>query len=278
MVMRIYLISLILLSFYDFCVGQSILTDIDGNTYRTVEIGDKVWMAENLKTTKFNNGKDIPLITDNGKWLKAKRPAYSWYENDRDKYGETYGALYNWYTVNTGKLCPTGWHVSSRQEGFDLNRTLGQMWANSSDTIVKYNIKITPGWTDGLIIDNSNGFTALPAGRRSDVFWGIGKEASWWYYLSYDEKNNTYIPEKNCLRFGYSLSLFFRFNIGLRKFVKRCCRNFFSLQTWGWSDLDRTQTPYFRLADGYSWDCGGVSLTKIVGRPVRCVKNSSNLK
>ena len=66
------------------------------------------WMAENLRTTKYNDGTVIPLVTNSGTWVSISTPAYCWYNNNMIAYGPTYGALYNWYTVNTDKLCPTG--------------------------------------------------------------------------------------------------------------------------------------------------------------------------
>lgn len=89
------------------------VTDIDGNTYKAVTIGSQTWMAENLKTTKYNDGTSVPLITDFTEWFGLNTPAYCWYDNSEANNKETFGALYNWYAVETGKLCPTGWHVPS---------------------------------------------------------------------------------------------------------------------------------------------------------------------
>ena len=84
--------------------------DIDGNTYSTIRYGSNVWMAEPLKTTRLNDGTAIPLIEYGDTWEKTNEPAYCWLYNDEIKNKEI-GAIYNWYTVETGKLCPTGWHV-----------------------------------------------------------------------------------------------------------------------------------------------------------------------
>ena len=86
------------------------ITDKDGNVYTSVTIGTQVWMVENLKTTKYNDGTPIPNVTDNTEWSNLTTPAYCWYDNDITK-KNPYGALYNGYAVRTGKLCPTGWHV-----------------------------------------------------------------------------------------------------------------------------------------------------------------------
>src|ERR1035437_3551657 len=81
-------------------------TDTDGNNYTVVTIGTQTWMAENLKTTQYNDGTTIPNVTDITSWANLTTGAYSWYNNDAGTYKNTYGALYNWYTVNTGKLAP----------------------------------------------------------------------------------------------------------------------------------------------------------------------------
>jgi len=81
---------------------QNGVRDIDGNHYETVLIGDRIWMAENLATTKYNDGTDIPLVTDNGAWAALTTPGYCWYSNDQATYGNAYGALYNWYTSKHG--------------------------------------------------------------------------------------------------------------------------------------------------------------------------------
>jgi uncharacterized protein (TIGR02145 family) len=91
------------------------ITDKDGNVYTSVTIGTQVWMVENLKTTKYNYGTEIPNVTDNTEWSNLTTPAYCWYDNDITK-KTPFGALYNFYAVNTGTLCPTGWHVPSNTE------------------------------------------------------------------------------------------------------------------------------------------------------------------
>jgi len=92
------------------------VSDIEGNIYKTIRIGNQTWMAENLKTTKYNDGELIPNITVDVEWLEFSSGAYCWYNNDGTRNKNTYGALYNWYSVNTGKLCPAGWHVPSNKE------------------------------------------------------------------------------------------------------------------------------------------------------------------
>lgn len=87
------------------------VVDNDGNTYQTVQIGNQIWMAENLKTTRYNDNTSIPLVSDNTEWSNLSTPGYCWYNNDEGSYKEDYGALYNWFAINTDKLCPIGWRV-----------------------------------------------------------------------------------------------------------------------------------------------------------------------
>jgi hypothetical protein len=105
-------------------VTAGTVTDIDGNVYHTVTIGTKVWMLENLKTTRFNDGTTIPLVTDGTIWGSLTTPGYCWYNNDTAN-KTMYGGLYNWYTINTGNLAPTGWHVAKDEEWGTLPDTAG---------------------------------------------------------------------------------------------------------------------------------------------------------
>lgn len=89
------------------------LTDIDGNTYNTTKIRNQIWMAENLKTTRLNDGTPIPLIENGLIWEQTCQPALCWYNNDEKTNKRSFGALFNWYAVQTEKLCPLGWHVPS---------------------------------------------------------------------------------------------------------------------------------------------------------------------
>jgi hypothetical protein len=84
------------------------VTDVEVNVYPTIKIGQQEWMVENLKTTKYNDGSSIPNVTDNTAWAHLTSAAYSWIDNDVAN-KDTYGALYNWWAVDSTKLCPTGW-------------------------------------------------------------------------------------------------------------------------------------------------------------------------
>lgn len=95
--------------------AKNITKDSDGNIYNTIVIGTQTWMTENLRTTKYNDATPITLITGNDNWRNMETPAYCWYDND-ENYKEPYGAYYNWHTVETGKLCPSGWHVADKED------------------------------------------------------------------------------------------------------------------------------------------------------------------
>lgn len=93
------------------------VTDIDGNIYKTVILGTQEWMAENLKTTRFNNGTQIAYPGDNiAEWINNSSGAYAWFNNDEETYKDIYGALYNFPAVNTGALCPLGWRVPDLED------------------------------------------------------------------------------------------------------------------------------------------------------------------
>jgi uncharacterized protein (TIGR02145 family) len=139
------------------------VSDIEGNSYKTVKIGSQVWMAENLKTSKFNDGTEIPLIKDSEAWQELNTPGFCIYDNDSGKYKELYGALYNGYSIATGRLCPSGWHVPSRDEFRKLREFTG-------DTVTgggKLKEQGTDHWlTPNRGADNSSSFKALPSGIR----------------------------------------------------------------------------------------------------------------
>ncbi|MCX6262299.1 MAG: hypothetical protein NTY95_15960 [Bacteroidia bacterium] len=95
---------------------KSLPMDADGNTYDTVVIGRQVWLSENLKTTKYNIGTPIPLLTENTAWSGTGQGACCWYEND-DYYKDAYGALYNGYAAQLHSvICPVGYHVPTKEE------------------------------------------------------------------------------------------------------------------------------------------------------------------
>jgi len=96
------------------------VTDIDSNVYKTKLFGKKLWMIENLRVTRFNNGDSIPLVLDNQEWINLKSSGYSYYENKIENIN-SFGNLYNGYVINTN-VCPNGWHVPNEKEWKALSK------------------------------------------------------------------------------------------------------------------------------------------------------------
>jgi uncharacterized protein (TIGR02145 family) len=163
--------------FYKVNTTQSnAITDADGNVYHAVTIGTQTWLVENLKTTKYNDGSSIPFMS--GGWFELSGPGYCWYNYDTT-YKSTYGALYNWYTVNTGNLAPAGWRVPTDSEWTVLTTYLG------GDTIAAGSMKETGTtyWSaPNTGATNAAGFSALPGGYCSSGgdFRNIGATGGWW--------------------------------------------------------------------------------------------------
>ena len=166
------------------------VTDADGNVYHTIKIGTLIWTVENLRTTHYNDGTAIPSVTDNTAWSDLTTGGYCWYNNDSATYKKWYGALYNWYAVNTGKLAPAGWHVPTDAEWDTLSAYLG------GDNVGGGALKSvgTIFWkSPNKGATNSSGFFALPGGYRSHNssigFGGVREYGNWWsateYYVSY---------------------------------------------------------------------------------------------
>jgi uncharacterized protein (TIGR02145 family) len=152
-------------SFYTNEINEVVpINDYDGNSYKTVKIGTQIWMAVNLRTTTLNDGKTIPNITDGAQWKSQTTEALCTYENTTNQDSIiVYGRLYNWYAVNTDKLCPVGWHVPSESE-FD---TLVYYLEGYDIAGGKLKEKGTSHWlAPNAGADNETGFTALGSGYR----------------------------------------------------------------------------------------------------------------
>ena len=141
--------------------------DIDGNVYDTVVIGTQVWMVENLKTTRLNDGTPIPLVTADTAWSKLILPGYCWYGNYEAFFKlNHYGALYNYYAVTSGKLCPVGWHVPDIDEWYTLIIFLGYDSAGG-----KMKETGTLNWlSPNTGATNESGFNGLPGGFRNAYY------------------------------------------------------------------------------------------------------------
>lgn len=152
--------------------------DTEGLEYLWVKIGEQSWMAENLRVTKYRDNTDIAYPgTNNTAWISNTTGAYAWYNNDMASYGVTYGALYNWHAVNSGKLCPTDWHIPSLEEYNQMITFLG----GSSVAATKMKEPGNTHWASGTGTDES-GLKVLPAGARMNTaaYLNIGLISGLW--------------------------------------------------------------------------------------------------
>jgi uncharacterized protein (TIGR02145 family) len=160
------------------------LSDIDGNTYKTIQIGTQEWMAENLRVSRYNDGTEIPEIKDADGWKALTGDGFSVYENDQNCF-HLFGCLYNYFAaVNEKDLCPSGWHVPTVNDFTTLEIFLG----GASIAGGKLKEKGASHWGEtNRLSTNESGFTALPGGVR-DHFGSyysmgdriIGGAGYWW--------------------------------------------------------------------------------------------------
>ncbi|MCA0447306.1 MAG: fibrobacter succinogenes major paralogous domain-containing protein [Bacteroidetes bacterium] len=148
----------------------------NGFTYHTVIIGSQEWTVENLRTTIYNDGTLITKITDENEWKRTTSGAYCAFDND-ERNVRTYGYLYNWFTVSTGKLAPTGWRVPTVEDWKALTEYIGGK--NFGGT----RLKSTAGWERKGNGTDEYGFKALPGGDRdgnSSRYYQLGLFGEWW--------------------------------------------------------------------------------------------------
>ena len=185
------------------------VTDIEGNVYPTVTIGTQVWMAKNLRVTKYNDGSQIPggnaatFVSQN----EAQSGSYIFYMDDSVTFGSKFGANYNYYAVATGNLCPTGWHVPTIDEWFTVEVEIGMdpKWA-TVDSVNIYTegsthgkaMKTTYGWNEGGNGTNTSGMSILGFGSINAsgsaggiTSEGLAKGANFWS-SSVKDADNTY--------------------------------------------------------------------------------------
>lgn len=180
------------------------VTDIDGNIYQAVKIGDQVWTVENLRTTKFNDGTAIPYVVDSTAWVNLTTPSYCYFNNmvNADSIRK-FGALYNWYAVDTKKLAPAGWHVPTDAEWVILENYLiagGYNWNGTTDSNrIAKSLSAKTDWNsitglpagaigNDLTTNNRSGFMALPGGSRSTDgnSFAVGTSGDWWSSTEYN--------------------------------------------------------------------------------------------
>ena len=153
------------------------VTDIDGNTYQTVNICDQTWMKSNLNVSKYRNGDEIPQVTDATQWANLTTGAWCYYQNNTAN-GPIYGKLYNWYALNDSRgLAPTGWHIATYQEWMEIYTCLGDNVGGKMKEVG------TIHWlTPNTGATNESSFTGLPNGLRTinGTFNFLGKYGYWW--------------------------------------------------------------------------------------------------
>jgi len=179
------------------CGGGALgsVTDIDGNTYNTVEIGSQIWMQENLKTTRYKNGTVIPTGLSNVDWQNTTNGACSDYNNDTAN-TSVYGKLYNWYAVaDPAGLCPAGWH---EPEDWEWNMLVKYIYPTADTICISCSQSAFAGGAMKEIglahwnfpntgATNNSGFTSLPGGLRNvtGAYNSIGNYGNWWSASSY---------------------------------------------------------------------------------------------
>jgi uncharacterized protein (TIGR02145 family) len=169
--------------------NKGTVQDVQGNSYPTIKIGDQWWMAENLNTTKFRTGEDIPEVAGEGEWVSLGNAAYCNPDNDTAN-AEVYGRLYNWHAATDGrKICPTGWHVPNDNDWATLTEFLG------GNDVAGGKLKQTGTelWSSpNADATNESGFNAIPGGVRTGTsgdFAGMGTNASWWSVTQHNDDN-----------------------------------------------------------------------------------------
>jgi uncharacterized protein (TIGR02145 family) len=164
------------------------LTDRDGNKYKTITIGTQTWMAENLRTTKYNDGSPIPNVEDESDWIDLTTGAYCNYFNalGLDTIA-TYGRLYNWYAVNDD-LAPDGWHVATDADWTTLTDYLGGESVSGNKI---REVGTTHFYSPNTDATNETGFTAVPGGYRGNngIFGNFGYGSDWWSATADDADN-----------------------------------------------------------------------------------------
>jgi uncharacterized protein (TIGR02145 family) len=176
----------------------------DATKYKWKKIGSQVWMAENLRATKYNDGINLTRVMDNKVWAGLSTPAYCYYNALNDQRNED--ILYNYGVVMTNKICPVGWHVPTREEWQTLIIPLGS-WYEAGDKLKK--ASDNPNWADRFGISANMGgwrneFGEFSGANRTGVWWGTSKDVMDWAYWMYSDSPsiNEKIEDK---RRGFSI-------------------------------------------------------------------------
>jgi uncharacterized protein (TIGR02145 family) len=167
------------------CPDVPTVTDVNGNIYNTVKIGNQCWMKENYKAINYSDSQPVSHFQDSMSWVSAGVGAYCYYNNDSAQYADEYGALYNFYAIESGTLCPEGWKVPQILEWLILTDYLGGdhvAGGKMKEAGTDYWLAPNTGAT------NQSGFTALPGGIRlgdDSNFTAMNEGGAWW--MNYDD-------------------------------------------------------------------------------------------
>jgi len=180
-------------------IVAGLVTDIDGNVYETVAIGDQVWMAENLMVTHYRNGDEISTGYSDTDWANVFSGAYCIYNDNTSNEVDTYGALYNWYAATDSRnIAPEGWHVPTDDDWKELEMALGMSQSGADNSVwrgTNEGSKLAGNadlWNNGALENDSefgtSGFTALPGGNRYDDgrYDQMGAYSFFWSATEYD--------------------------------------------------------------------------------------------
>ena len=195
--------------------GPTIVSDIDGNVYNVVSIGNQCWMKENLKTTRYKNGTPLPTGLSDAQWQATTSGACADYNNDSTKTA-VYGKLYNWYAVaDTNGLCPTGWHEPEDWEWNVLVKTIDTSADTSCNNCIQSQtaggamkeIGLTHWASPNTGATNNSGFTGLPGGVRfgSGAYGFVGYYGYWWSATQFSSAD-AYFRYLDCSSSGVSRS------------------------------------------------------------------------
>jgi uncharacterized protein (TIGR02145 family) len=191
--------------------GQDNVTDIDGNVYGTIQIGNQLWMKENLKVTHYRNGDEIPTGYSNDEWTNLSTGAYAVYDDDSSN-AEIYGNLYNWYAIDleTG-VCPENWHVPTDDEWTILSDYLGgsSVAGGKMKECTEGSCPESEYWNSpNTGATNESGFTGLPGGYRFYINGNYYFMGDYGYFWSSTQLNST---SQWIRRQGYSDSQIWRY-------------------------------------------------------------------
>lgn len=176
------------------------LYDVNGNAYQTMKIGKQLWMSENLIASHLNDG--TPLRHGTALQPAGMNAGYYYYNDDSASHHTLYGKLYNWYAVETGKLCPEGWQVPSNDDWYELNSWLGGAAYSGGELKEQDTLTWAPPNTAAT---NSTGFNARPGGifvaeqttyseiRQHAYYWakdGYVSNNAWCQHMAYNAASN----------------------------------------------------------------------------------------